>query len=121
MGNDPGAGPELGQQLGPEPQVHGGQKIQRNDARLVEIGLEDVLFEKLDQMVDTGLGGVLLALLDALRVIPRTARPKALAVTINRRAAVVRRSSRPTPSSVSDDLGLQGARDVSSNLKVQAL
>ncbi len=68
VGDEPGSRPELCQELGPEPQVNGSEEVERDDARLVKVSFENVLLEELDEMGDPGLGGVLLAFLDALGV-----------------------------------------------------
>jgi hypothetical protein len=58
VGHDAGPRLELAQELGPQPQVHVGQQVQRDHGRVLDVGLEQVLLEELHAVGDALPGRV---------------------------------------------------------------
>src|SRR5450432_2459128 len=64
VGDDSGAGLELPEELGPQPQVDGGQQVESDHGGVVNVGIEQIVFFELHQGFDARLAGVFAGFLD---------------------------------------------------------
>ena len=70
--HDAGTRPEVSKQLGTKLQVQLGKQVKRDDGRLPDIGLEEILFNKLHTVSHARLSGVVIALSNQIWVIVHT-------------------------------------------------